>query len=63
MGDIIRQSTVTKAVVVMQISVHAFSIDKFLDLIVLSLPDAKRRTPLQMDISMINLGLPRWHQW
>ena len=62
MGDIIRQSTVTKAVVVMQIS-DAFSIDKFLDLIVLSLPDAKRRTPLQMDISMINLGLPRWHQW
>ena len=63
MGDIIRQSTVTKAVAVMQISVHAFSIDKFLDLIVLSLPDGKRRTPLQMDISMINLGLPRWHQW
>ena len=61
MGDVIRRSTVTKAVVVMQISVHAFSIDKFLDLIVPPLSDAKRMAPLQMDISMINLGLPRWH--
>ena len=61
MGDVTRQSTVTKAVVIMRISVHAFSIDKFLDLIVPPLSDAKRKAPLQMDISMINLGLPRWH--
>ena len=61
MGDVIRQSTVTKVVVVMRISAHAFSIDKFLDLIVPPLSDANRKAPLQMDVSMINLGLPRWH--